>query len=91
MPYGDLFNDTDESIHLERHTFLIDCEPFKLTYSLNDLTFCTLNSLNLLSIERTRTENIKFPTDSTIFSPDDANMFIEKEWKGMLEPIPYGP
>ena len=50
-----------------------------------------MNSLNLLSIERTRTENTKFPTDSTHFSPDDANMFVEKEWKGILEPIPYGP
>jgi len=47
--------------------------------------------LNLFSIERTRTENIKLHTDSTHFSLDDSNMFVEKEWKGMLEPIPHGP
>ena len=93
MPYGDLFNDTDESIHLERHTFVLSCEPFTLTYSLNDVVFCTLNSLNLFSIERTRTrtENCKYTTDATTFATDGTDLFIEKEWKGMLEPIPYGP
>ena len=91
MPYGDLFNDTDESIHLETHTFVLSYKPFTLTYSLNDVVFCTLNSLNLFSIERTRTLNRKFTTDATTFAADDTNLFIEKEWKGMLEPIPYGP
>ena len=91
MPYGDLFNDTDESIHLERHTFVLTYQPLTLTYSLNDVVFCTLNTLNLFSIERTRTENSKYSTDATTYSADGADLFIEKEWKGLLEPIPYGP
>lgn len=70
LPYGDLFNDTDESIHLERHSFLMTCEPFTLTYSVNDVAFATINSLNLLSIERTRTDNAKYPSDATIFAKD---------------------
>ena len=58
---------------------------------MNDIDFCTINSLNLLSIERTREENKRYETDSTVFAADGTDLFMEKEWKGMLEKIPFGP
>ena len=58
---------------------------------MNDVVFCTLNTLDLFSIERTRKENRKYTTDATTYAADGTELFIEKEWKGMLEPIPYGP
>ena len=60
LPYGDLFNDTDESIHFERHSFEIHSTPFSMKYFLNDQFMCNLNSLGLLSIERTRKENARY-------------------------------
>ena len=53
--------------------------------------FCKLNTLNLFSIERTRKENIRYPSDASAFAAEGADLFVEKEWKGMLEPIPLGP
>jgi hypothetical protein len=30
-------------------------------------------------------------SDTTVFSQEGEDMFTEKLWKGMLEPIPNGP
>jgi hypothetical protein len=62
-----------------------------MSYSLNDTQYCTINSLDLFSIERTRKSNVKLDSDTTVFASDDSDLFVEKEWKGMLEPIPFGP
>jgi hypothetical protein len=62
-----------------------------MSYSLNDTQYCTINSLDLFSIERTRNSNVKLDSDATVFAPDDCDLFVEKEWKGMVEPIPFGP
>lgn len=35
--------------------------------------------------------NVKLSSDSTQFALDDENMFMEQEWKSLLEEIPYGP
>lgn len=50
-----------------------------------------INDLNLLSIERQRTLNDKLSTDSTLFAEDGEDLFMEQEWKGILDPIPFGP
>ena len=62
-----------------------------LKYFLNDKFICDINGLGLLSIEQTRTGNKKFQSDATFFAKEDQDLFVEKEWKEMKEPIPKGP
>ena len=62
-----------------------------MEYSLNGQIQSIINSLNLLSIERTRTTNQRYDSDSTIFADESDNLFQEKPWKDLLEPIPHGP
>ena len=91
LPHGDLISDTDESIHFEKHKFVLDIDPFVIEYYLNDSLICSINSLGLLSIERQRKENLPYESDTTSFSEVGADLFTEKVWKEMLEPIPNGP
>ena len=85
IPNGDLIFEVDESIHFEKHKFIINLNPFQLSYALNDVDMCVINSLNLLSIERIRNNNEFYDTDTTAFAPKDSDMFYEKEWKGITE------
>lgn len=62
-----------------------------MKYSLNGQVMCTLNTLGLLSIERSRKVQVAMKSDTTVFSQEGEDMFTEKLWKGMLEPIPNGP
>jgi hypothetical protein len=62
-----------------------------LKYFLNDKFICDINGLGLLSIEQTRSGNKKFLSDATFFAKEDQDLFLEKEWKEMKEPIPKGP
>lgn len=94
LPFGDLFSDTDESIHFERHKFELhsDSQPhFVMKYYLNDRFICDINGLGLLSIEKTRTRNVMYKSDATFFAQKDSDLFTEKDWKEMKEPIPNGP
>ena len=69
LPYGDLFSDTDESIHFERHKFELHNDPhFFIQYFLNDRFICDINGLGLLSVEQTRKGNMKFKSDATFFA-----------------------
>jgi alpha 1,3-glucosidase len=61
-----------------------------MSYSLNDFVQCTFNTLGLLSLERARAANQRYPHDTTVFSKDE-DLFTEKVWKGLKEKIPYGP
>lgn len=83
--------EVDESIHFEKHKFIIDVSPFRIKYLNNELEICDINSLGLLSIERTRKTNQQFDTDSTTYAAEDADLFMEKDWKDIKDPIPNGP
>mmetsp|Transcript_43127 Transcript_43127/g.41463 ORF Transcript_43127/g.41463 Transcript_43127/m.41463 type:complete len:92 (+) Transcript_43127:483-758(+) len=78
-------------MHNEEHLFHINFTPFFCNYKLNGELMCEINSKNLLSLERKRDSNTKFPSDSTFFAQENENLFVEQEWKGLLEDIPNGP
>jgi hypothetical protein len=91
IPDGDLVFEIDESIHFEKHRFIININPFIMNYSVNDIEMCVINDLGLLSIERLRDVSNAYATDSTCFVGQDEDLFTEKEWKTMKEKIPTGP
>jgi|LauGreDrversion4_2_1035121.scaffolds.fasta_scaffold1479976_1 hypothetical protein len=62
-----------------------------MKYYLNDRFICDINGLGLLAIERTRNKNEIYHSDATFFAEKDSDLFTEKEWKEMKEPIPKGP
>lgn len=71
LPYGDLFSDTNESIHFERHKFELHSEGqphFVMKYFLNDRFICDINGLGLLSVEHTRKNNVMYRSDATFFA-----------------------
>jgi hypothetical protein len=49
-----------------------------MTYYLNEVMVCTLNTLGLLSIERTRKTNHKNDHDATAFAQEGSDLFSEK-------------
>ena len=62
-----------------------------MKYFLNDRFICDINGLGLLSIEQTRTANQRFKSDATYYAKEEQDLFVEKEWKEIKEPIPKGP
>jgi hypothetical protein len=69
IPLGDLESNSNDSIHIEEHEFVMNVNPFKMDYFFNKVLVCEVNSLNLLSIERQRSkEDGKYETDSTLFA-----------------------
>jgi hypothetical protein len=51
----------------------------------------TSTLLGYSPLNGTRTDNKASELDSTVFSPEGADLFKEKPWKGIDEAIPFGP
>lgn len=78
-------------MHFEKHKLTITIEKFRLVYALNGDDMLTINDLDLLSLETSRIQAEAYQTDSTTFIAEDEDLFIEQEWKGIIDDIPTGP
>jgi len=63
-----------------------------MNYYVDGALMTSVNSMNLLSIDKSRKEDKVYGSDSTYFTTgEQPSLFEEAEWKGLKEEIPRGP